>query len=144
MIEGGGPRKLQRVLFLCTANSARSQMAEGLLRHMGGGRFEAFSAGTEPAQRVHPVAVEVMRERGIDISDHRPKPLSEFEGQQFDLLITTCDDANEACPYFPGAGRRLHWSIPDPAKTTGTQEEMRTAFRNAAAELGKRIRELLG
>ncbi len=118
-------------------------MAEGLLRHLGGDRFEVASAGTEPAARVHPLAVETMRERGIDISHHRPKTLATFEGQQFDLLITTCDEANEACPFYPNARKRLHWSIPDPAKATGTDDEIRRAFRQAADLLGKRIEELL-
>jgi len=135
--------KPQRVLFLCTGNSCRSQMAEGLLRTLGGGRFEVSSAGTEPADRVHPLAIETMAERGIDISMQRPKPLSTFEGQEFDLLITTCDDANEACPFYPGAKRRLHWSIPDPAKATGTDNEIRRAFRKAADMLEERIKELL-
>ncbi len=90
------------------------------------------------------MAVEVMRDRGIDISAQRPKPLSRFEGCRFDLLITTCDDANQACPYFPGARKRLHWSIPDPAKATGTPKEIRASFSNAGNELERRIRELLG
>lgn len=133
----------KRALFLCTGNSCRSQIAEGLLRHIAGDRFEAFSAGTRPAQCVHPLAVETMRERGIDISHHRPKHLSEFDGQHFDLLITTCDSANEECPYYPGAKERLHWSIPDPASATGTEEEVRAAFRSAAHDLERRIRALV-
>ena len=133
-----------RVLFLCTGNSCRSQMAEGLLRHLGGERYEAFSAGTKPAARVHPLAVETMAERGIDISAHRPKLLDEFAGQTFDLLITTCDDANEECPCYPGARARLHWSLPDPAKATGTEEEVSAAFRSVADDLERRIGELLG
>lgn len=133
----------RRVLFLCTGNSCRSQMAEGLLRHLGEGRYEVFSAGTRPAERVHPLAVETMAERGIDISAHRPKLLDEFAGQTFDLLITTCDSANEECPYYPGAKARLHWSLPDPAKATGTDEEVRAAFREAADDLQRRISELV-
>jgi arsenate reductase len=131
-----------RVLFLCTGNSCRSQMAEGLLRHLGGDRFEAHSAGTEPAARVHPLAVETMAERGIDISSHRPKPLAAFEGQPLDLLVTTCDEANEVCPFHPNARQRLHWSIPDPAKATGTDAEVRAAFEAAADLLTERIRGL--
>ena len=118
-------------------------MGEGLLRHLGSGRFEAFSAGTAPADEVHPLAVEAMRERAIDISHQRPKPLSEFDGQQFDLLITTCDSANEECPFYPGAKERLHWSLPDPAKATGTEEEIRAAFERVASELQDRIGQLL-
>lgn len=118
-------------------------MAEGLLRRLGGASYEVVSAGIEPASQVHPLAVETMRERGIDISDHRPKALAAFEGQEFDLLVTTCDEANEACPYYPGAKERLHWAIPDPAKATGTDEEIRQAFRDAADMLTARIRDLL-
>jgi len=132
-----------RVLFLCTGNSCRSQMAEGLLRHLGGEGYEVFSAGTKPAARVHPLAIETMRERGIDISGHRPKLLDDFEGQTFDLLITTCDSANEECPYYPGARERLHWSLPDPAAATGTQEEVRAAFRAVADDLERRIRAVI-
>jgi arsenate reductase len=135
--------KPQRVLFLCTGNSCRSQMAEGLLRTLGGDRFEVSSAGTEPADRVHPLAIETMRERGIDISHQRPKTLATFDGQQFDLLVTTCDEANESCSFYPGAKRRLHRSIPDPAKATGTDNEIRRAFRKAADMLEERIKELL-
>jgi len=132
-----------RVLFLCTGNSCRSQMAEGLLRHLGGDRCQAYSAGTQPAAQVHPLAVETMRERGVDISGHRSKDLSVFEGEEFDVLVTTCDEANEACPYFAGARERLHWSLPDPAKATGTDEEVRRAFRDVADELTRRIEGLL-
>ena len=134
----------QRVLFLCTGNSCRSQMAEGLLRHLGGDAYEAFSAGTEPAARVHPLAVGTMRERGIDISAQRPKDISSFDGQEFDLLITTCDEANEACPFYAGARERLHWSIPDPARAVGTDEQVRRAFRSAANDLERRIEDLVG
>src|SRR5919198_3201305 len=105
----------QRVLFLCTHNSARSQMAEGLLRHFGGGRFEAFSAGTE-ASHVRPLAIRAMNEIAIDISGQQSKTLDRFLGQRFDAVITVCDQANEACPVFFGARERLHWSFPDPAQ----------------------------
>ena len=118
-------------------------MAEGLLRHLGGDRCEAYGAGTAPAARVHPLAVATMRERGVDISAQRPKDLSVFEGQHFDLLITTCDDADEACPYFAGARDRLYWSLPDPARATGSEEEVRQAFRRVADELTRRIGALL-
>ncbi len=134
----------KRVLFLCTGNSCRSQMGEGLLRELGGGEYEAASAGTRPAGRVHPLAVETMAERGIDISGQVPKPLEEFAGQTFDLLITTCDGANEECPYYPGAKARLHWSLPDPAAAVGTEAEVRAAFREVADDLERRIRELIG
>ncbi|MFQ5808887.1 MAG: arsenate reductase ArsC [Armatimonadota bacterium] len=132
-----------RVLFLCTGNSARSQMAEGILRLLGGDRVEAFSAGTDPVDEVHPLAIATMAERRIDISHHRPKPLSEFEGQRFDLLISVCDGAREACPVYEGAERRLHWPLADPAAATGAEQHRLGAFRRAADELGQHIGELL-
>jgi arsenate reductase len=116
----------KRVLILCTGNSARSQMAEGLLRHLAGDRFEVFSAGTRPAG-LHPLSVEVLREVGIDISDHRSKSVDEFAGQPFDCVITVCDNARESCPVFPGAGRLIHHSFPDPAAYTGCRQA--AAFR---------------
>jgi arsenate reductase (thioredoxin) len=100
-----------RVLFLCTHNSARSQMAEGLLRHLAGERFEAYSAGTE-ATHVRPLAIRAMDEIGADISEQESETLDRYLGEPFDYAITVCDDANEACPYFPGAKNRLHWSLP--------------------------------
>src|SRR5436305_10415878 len=106
-----------RVLILCTGNSARSQMAEGLLRH-GGTRFEVESAGTQPSQ-VRDEAITVMRELGIDISTHRSKSVDEFAGQPFDYVITVCDQAREHCPVFPAATQRIHWSFDDPAAATG-------------------------
>jgi len=108
----------KRVLFLCTHNSARSQMAEGLLRNMAGDRFEVFSAGTEQTC-VKRLAIEVMREIGIDISDHTSKTLDAFAGQSFDYVITVCDRANESCPIFPGAVERIHWSFDDPTGLDG-------------------------
>ena len=107
-----------RVLFLCTHNSARSQMAEGLLGHLGEEKFEPFSAGTE-ATRVRPEAIEVMREVGVDISGQRSETLDRCLDEPFDYVVTVCDDANEACPVFLGAKRRLHWSLPDPSAVTG-------------------------
>ncbi len=104
----------QRVLILCTGNSARSQMAEGVLRDLAGDRFEVFSAGTRPGG-LNPHAVAAMREVGIDISSHRSKSVDEFGGQQFDYVITVCDNAREFCPIFPGSGQRLHQSFEDPA-----------------------------
>src|SRR5688500_15575218 len=108
----------KRVLILCTGNSARSQMAEGLLRHDGGGRFEVASAGTHPAS-VRPEAVEAMREVGVDISAHRSKSVDEFAGQEFDYVITVCDNAKESCPVFPSQTERVHWSFDDPAAAGG-------------------------
>jgi arsenate reductase len=117
----------QRVLILCTGNSARSQMAEGLLRHLAGDRFEVFSAGSKPSQ-VNPYAIEAMRKRGIDISGQRSKHLSEYLNQPFDYVITVCDQAAETCPIFPGKAQRLHWSFTDPAAVEGSNEEILAAF----------------
>src|SRR5664279_2739921 len=114
--------KKQRILFLCTHNSARSQMAEGLLRNLAGDRFVVFSAGTQ-ATLVRPLAIRVMAELGIDISGQKSKTLERYLEKQFDAVITVCDRANESCPVFFGALRRLHWSFPDPSQATGTEEE---------------------
>ena len=129
----------RRVLFLCTGNSARSQMAEGLLRHMGGTQFEVFSAGTKPVG-VNALAIEAMREVGIDISKQRSKSVGEFARQEFAMVITVCDNAAEECPIFPGAPQRAHWSLPDPAAVSGTREEKLGAFRKVRDELERRIR----
>ena len=123
-----------RVLFLCTHNSSRSQMAEGLLRDLAGDRFDVFSAGTEK-DRVHPLAIEAMGERGIDISGHSSKTLDAFAGQSFDYVITVCDQANESCPIFPGAAHRMHWSFEDP-RATG-------AFRRVRDEIEARLRAFI-
>jgi arsenate reductase len=116
-----------RVLFLCTHNSARSQMAEGLLRDLGGDRFEAMSAGTE-ATHVRPLAIRAMEEIGVDISHQESKTLDRYLGEPFDHVITVCDEANEACPYFPGAQSRLHWSFEDPSRAEGSEEERLAVF----------------
>jgi len=132
-----------RVLFLCTHNSSRSQMAEGLLRARGGGRFEAMSAGTHPRD-VHPLAIRAMREIGIDIgaaAGHRAKGLDEFAGRPIDLVVTVCDDAAEECPFFPGARRQEHWGFPDPSAATGTEEERLAAFRRVRDAIAARIDE---
>lgn len=134
---------VEKVLILCTGNSARSQMAEGLLRELGGERFSVASAGTHPSQ-VHPMAIEVMRQRGIDISHHRSKHLSELLEETFDTVITVCDRARQACPVFPGKVRRLHWSLPDPAAATGDRDARMTVFRRVRDELESRLREWLG
>ncbi len=127
-----------RVLFLCTHNSARSQMAEGLLRALGEGGFAAFSAGTE-VTRVNPLAIAAMDEIGMDIRGQHSKHLREFLAQPFDAVITVCDDANESCPVFPGAASRLHWSLPDPSAAQGTDEERLAAFRAVRDELRERL-----
>ena len=132
------PEGKLRVLILCTGNSARSQIAEGLLRHIGGTRFEAFSAGTKPVG-VNPLAIEAMREIGIDISTQRSKSVAEFAGQEFATVVSVCDNAAEQCPIFPGAPQRVHWSLPDPAAVSGTEEEKLGAFRRVRNELERRI-----
>jgi arsenate reductase (thioredoxin) len=127
-----------RVLFLCTHNSARSQMAEGLLRHLAGDRFEAHSAGTE-ATYIRPLAIRAMEEIGVDISGQESKTLERYLGKPFDYVITVCDDANEACPFFPGATNRLHWSLPDPSAAKGTEEERLEVFRSVRDALRDRV-----
>ncbi|MGH7409558.1 MAG: arsenate reductase ArsC [Candidatus Methylomirabilis sp.] len=126
------------VLFLCTHNSARSQMAEGLLRHKATDRFEAFSAGTH-AESVNPLAVTVMSEVGIDISHQRSKPIEDFAGRRFDIVITVCDRAREECPYFPAPVQQIHWLIQDPTSTEGGHDARLEAFRKARNELDQRI-----
>ena len=128
------------VLILCTGNSARSQMAEGLLRQMGGGRFEVESAGTHPGQ-VRPEAIEAMREIGVDISGHRSKSVDEFAGREFDYVITVCDNARENCPVFPSRTRRLHWGFDDPAAAPGDFAQPLAVFRRVRDEIRARLRE---
>jgi arsenate reductase len=128
----------RRVLFLCTANSARSQIAEGLARHLGGGEFEVESAGAEPST-VHPMAVRVLAEIGVDISNQRSKSLSEFLDREFDDVVTVCDRAAQRCPVFPGPGVRTHWSLPDPAAVTGGEQALLEAFRGVRDDLAARL-----
>jgi arsenate reductase (thioredoxin) len=132
-----------RVLFLCTHNSARSQMAEGLLRTRGGSAYQVFSAGTEPGN-LHPLAIKAMQELGIDISTHHSKGIDEFRSQPpMDLVITVCDEAAEACPYFPNARRQIHWSFPDPSRVTGSEEERLAAFCRIRDLIATRIDQFL-
>ena len=126
------------VLILCTGNSARSQMAEGLLRDMAGDRIEVASAGVAPTH-VRPEAIEAMKEIRIDISNHRSKSIDELITRAFDYVITVCDNANQHCPVFPGACRRIHWSIEDPAAVAGDDETRLEAFRSARNELRERL-----
>lgn len=133
-----------RVLFLCTHNSSRSQMAEGLLRARGGDAYEVFSAGTQP-RVVHPLAIKAMREIGIDISDHWAKSLEEFREQPpMDLVVTVCYEAAEACPYFPNARHQVHWGFPDPSRVEGSKEERLTAFWHIRDLIATRINQFLG
>jgi arsenate reductase len=129
-----------RVLILCTGNSARSQMAEGILRSLAGDRFDVFSAGTKPSH-VNPFAIEVMAEMGIDIRSHHSKSVQEFLDQPFLYVITVCDSAAEACPVFPGPVQRLHWSFPDPAAVQGTEEECLQVFRQVRDAIQMRLKE---
>lgn len=135
------PKK--RALFLCTANSCRSQMAEGMVNHFMGDRLEAFSAGTEPSF-VNPRAIEVMREIGIDISGHRSKNLDEFSDRSFDYVITLCGDANEKCPLFFGGAQRIHLGFPDPARTRGTEDEIMEEFRKVRDDIRDRLADFFG
>jgi arsenate reductase (thioredoxin) len=138
-----GAEARRRVLFLCTHNSARSQMAEGLLRHFGGDRFEVYSAGTE-ATYVRPEAIAAMAELGVDISGQESKTLDRYLSESFDHVVTVCDDANEACPVFPGAKNRLHWSFRDPSRATGSDGERLEVFRRVRdGILGRIERELV-
>lgn len=137
-----GEKKKHRVLFLCTGNSCRSQMAEGWLRHLAGDRFDVFSAGTHPVG-LNLGAIEVMRESGVDISTHRSKRLDEFAGAQFDYVVTVCDRAKETCPIFPGARTVLHWSFDDPAHATGTADERRAVFHRVRNEIAEHVRRFL-
>jgi arsenate reductase len=130
----------RRVLFLCTGNAARSQMAEGLLRARAGDHFDVFSAGTEPRATVHPLAVQAMAAVGVDISEQRPKHLQPFIGQDFDFVITVCDRARDACPTFPGDPQQIHWSFDDPAAVPGTEDERSLVFRRVRDEILHRIR----
>jgi len=128
-----------RVLVLCTGNSARSQMAEGILRHDAGDRFAVFSAGSRPSQ-VRPEAVQVMAEIGVDISGQRSKHHDQFAGQAFDYVVTVCDQARESCPVFPGVRQQFHWSIADPAAVEGDERQRLAAFRIARDELRRVLR----
>jgi arsenate reductase len=131
-----------KVLILCTGNSARSQMAEGLLRSLAHGKVEVHSAGTRPSL-VNPLAIEAMKEVGIDISGHRSKSVEEFASQRFDVVITVCDNARESCPVFPGAPERLHWSYPDPVAAEGNREKRLRAFREVRDDLRQKIQSFL-
>jgi arsenate reductase len=128
----------KKLLVLCTGNSARSQMAEGLLRHQGADRFEVYSAGTKPS-RVRAEAIRAMEEIGIDISGHRSKSVDEFVGQDLDVVITVCNHAQETCPIFPGTVKRLHWPFDDPAAVTGADEVREAAFRKIRDQIHGRI-----
>lgn len=132
----------RRVLFLCTGNSARSQMAEGLLRHLASDRFEVYSAGTHPVG-LNPGAIEAMHDIGVDISQHRSKKMSEFLNDPFDYVITVCDRAKDSCPLWPHAAKLIHWSFEDPAEAKGFPEKRQGSFRQVREEIRARIEEFI-
>jgi arsenate reductase len=134
---------MKRALFLCTGNSARSQMAEGLVNHFMVGRWQAFSAGTAPTGSVHPLAAQAMAELGIDISAQRSKSVDEFRTTAFDLVITVCDDAAENCPVWLGPDQRVHIGFPDPARAEGSQAEQLAVFRQVRDAIWQQIRAYL-
>jgi len=127
-MENGGPDDRLKVLFICTHNSCRSQMAEGLVNGLMGDRYRAYSAGTE-ATTVQPIAIVVLAEIGIDISHHESKPVSHFQGERFDLVVTVCDSARDTCPFIPGASRYLHRTFEDPSHLSGSEQEILDAYR---------------
>ena len=132
----------KKVLILCTGNSCRSQMAEGILRRMAGDKFEVFSAGVKPTQ-VNPLAIRVMAEIDIDISKHKSKSAAQFTGQSFDYLITVCDNAQKTCPAYPGRYEKIHWNLEDPAEAKGSEEERLVVFRRIRDEIKDHIAALL-
>ncbi|HYM20738.1 MAG TPA: arsenate reductase ArsC [Candidatus Kapabacteria bacterium] len=133
----------RKILFLCTGNSCRSQMAQGLMSKLGGERFEAFSAGSYPSGYVHPLAIKTMNEMGIDISQNVSKSLDQYIGIPWNFIITVCDDAREACPVFPGGHITAHWGFEDPAKFVGGEAETRQFFREIARQIERRIQLFL-
>jgi arsenate reductase (thioredoxin) len=141
-IEKGEQVMKKTVLFLCTHNSCRSQMAEGLLKNLAGNKFDAYSAGVNPTS-VHPLAKKVMKEIGIDISGQESKSVDEFLDKEFDFVITVCDNARQTCPFFPGNHELLHWSLEDPAIALGSEEERLLIFRKIRDQLSDHIQRLI-
>ncbi|MFQ6615358.1 MAG: arsenate reductase ArsC [Fidelibacterota bacterium] len=132
----------KKVLFLCTGNSCRSQMAEGLLRHLAGDRFQVFSAGTHPT-RIHPMTIRIMKEWGIDVSNHTANHVDEYLDHDIDIVITVCDNAEEICPVFPGAVKRIHWGIPDPFSGWSEDDRFMERYRTTRNLIRERIEEFL-
>ncbi len=130
---------MKRVLILCTGNSCRSQMAEYLWEDLGGGAWEARSAGSKPSGYVHPLAIRAAGELGLDLSDAKSQSINAFDGERFDLAVTVCDNAREACPVFPNAAETLHWPFDDPADATGSEEEQMVFFRRVRDEIRAKI-----
>lgn len=135
---------MKKALILCTGNSCRSQMAEGLWNHLGQGRWRAVSAGSKPAGFVHPLAVQVMAELDIDISQHKSQHVEQYSEEEFDVVVTVCDRARQTCPTLPGAATEHHWPFDDPAYSEGTDEERKAAFRRVRDEIKARIESFLG
>lgn len=133
----------KRVLILCTGNSCRSQMAEGFWNQLGAGEWKAVSAGSNPAGYVHPLAIEVMREAGVELEEARSKHLREFAEDSLDLVVTVCDSANESCPVFPGVKEKLHWPFEDPAHASGAEQEKLSVFRRVRDEIREKISNYL-
>jgi len=133
---------MKKIIFLCTGNSCRSQMAEGFMRNMAGNKFEVFSAGVEPTE-VNPYAIKVMAEVGIDISSHKSKSVNEFLNWQFDYVITVCDHARQVCPVFPGRHQNIHWDIGDPADFRGSEQDKIKFFRKIRDEIKEKCLEFL-
>ena len=136
-------REKQKVLFICTNNSARSQMAEGLLRTLYGDRYKAYSAGTQPT-RVNPYAIRVMSEIDIDISNHRSKSIEEYRGSEFDYVVTVCDNAKESCPFFPSGKTYIHKGFNNPVEFKGEEDEIKAVFRKVRNEIKRWIKETFG
>jgi arsenate reductase len=137
------PGRILDVLFVCTGNSCRSQMAEGFLRHLAPERFRAWSAGTRPTA-LNPRAIEVMREAGVDISQQTSKDVAALAGRNFDCVITVCDSARQACPVFPGGGTRRHWELEDPAGAGGGEQERMAVFRRVRDQIEQHVRDFIG
>lgn len=138
------PSMRRRILFVCTGNSARSQMAEAMVNAWWGEEWEAFSAGTEPAGFVHPTAIEVMGEIGLSLAGARSKSIGEVQAIAFDLVVTVCDGAAERCPTWPGQGRRVHLGFPNPAQAAGSESDVLAAFRQVRESIRRGLEELLG
>ena len=141
-MTGNGVQRKIRVLFVCTGNSARSIMSEALLRHNGGDQFEVYSAGTEP-RGLNPLTVRTLQEAGLSTDGMSSKSVEQFLGQQFEYVITVCDQARQSCPVFPGSHQSLHWGYEDPAEATGTEEECMRVFRSVFTQLGQRISQFM-
>ncbi len=134
---------MPRVLFICTGNSARSQMAEALLRDIGGEEYEVYSAGTAPQNEVNPFAIEVLQERGISVDGLKPKRVESLGEEHFDIVVTVCDNARETCPFYPYANQTLHWSLEDPAAFQGSYAEILFKFREIRDDIERRIRKFI-